>query len=398
MQAKVGVFCPTFLKPEMSHVYRQVAGLRRVTPVVLAFKRENPGRFPFEPVHLIHRSSFRWMRRIWDGQLRKIPQQAYPSEAESLGRTLTANGCGLLHIYFGNNGLFWLPFLRRNSLPTVVSFHGADAHVDVESPVTKRMLRLLFNSCATVLARSESLALSLVDLGCPPEKLQIQRTGIPLDIFRFFPRALPYDGGWRLLQACRLIQKKGLESTIRAFAALVRQFPKASLTIAGDGPLREALQKLVTDFHLQDRVRFTGFVAQAELLTLYQESHIFLHPSEQAADGDREGIPNSLLEAMATGLPCIATRHGGIPEAITHMKSGILVGESEPESIANWLLRLTSDDQFRGSIGRQAAHTVKEKFDLTVQIDKLEDIYLSLQPGSLTRRSGRDERFVSDPG
>jgi colanic acid/amylovoran biosynthesis glycosyltransferase len=383
MQAKVGIFCPTFLKREMLHVYRQVAGLRRVTPVVLAFKRENSRRFEFEPVHLIHRSAFRWMRRMWDGQLRKVPQQAYPSETRSFDRTLAANGCGLLHIYFGNNGLFWLPFLRRNSLPTVVSFHGADAHVHVESPAAQRLLRLLFASCAIVLARSESLARSLVDLGCPPEKLQIQRAGIPLDTFRFVPRARPDDGGWRLLQACRLIKKKGLESTIRAFASLARQFPKSSLTIAGDGPLREVLQKLVTDLRLQDRVRFSGFVAQPELLKLYQESHLFLHPSEEAADGDREGIPNSLLEAMATGLPCIATRHGGIPEAISHMKSGILVGESEPESIANWLERLTGDDLLRDSISRQAAQTIQEKFDLTTQIDKLEEIYLSLQPASL---------------
>jgi glycosyltransferase involved in cell wall biosynthesis len=134
----------------------------------------------------------------------------------------------------------------------------------------------------------------------------------------------------------------------------------------------------VTDLRLQDRVRFTGFVAQPELLTLYQESHLFLHPSEQAADGDREGIPNSLLEAMATGLPCIATRHGGIPEAITHMKSGILAGESEPENIANWLQRLTNDDLLRDSISSQAAQTIREKFDLKMQIAKLEDIYLGL--------------------
>jgi colanic acid/amylovoran biosynthesis glycosyltransferase len=390
MQAKVGIFCPTFLKPEMLHVYRQVAGLRRVTPVVLAFKREYPERFKFERVHLLHRSRFGWMRRIWEAQLRKVPQQAYPSEARSLSGTLAANGCGLLHIYFGNNGLFWLPYLRRNSLPAIVSFHGADAHVQVESPATKRMFRLLFASCAIVLARSESLALSLIDLGCPPEKIRVQRAGIPLDAFCYLSRARPDNGAWRLLQACRLIKKKGLESTVRAFAAFNRQFPKSSLTIAGDGPLREVLQKLVTEFHLEDRVRFTGFVAQPELIALYQESHLFLHPSEQAADGNREGIPNSLLEAMATGLPCIATRHGGIPEAITHMKSGFLVGESEPENIAHWLQRLTIDDLFRDSIGRQAAQTIKEKFDLTMQIDKLEDIYLSLQPGSFIRRGGRD--------
>jgi colanic acid/amylovoran biosynthesis glycosyltransferase len=113
-------------------------------------------------------------------------------------------------------------------------------------------------------------------------------------------------------------------------------------------------------------------------LDLYRESHLFLHPSEQTLDGDREGIPNSLLEAMATGLPCITTRHGGIPEAVTHLESGILVRESDLEGLADWLERLARDDELRDSLGMRAARMITEKFDLTTQIEKLEQVYLSL--------------------
>jgi glycosyltransferase involved in cell wall biosynthesis len=113
-------------------------------------------------------------------------------------------------------------------------------------------------------------------------------------------------------------------------------------------------------------------------LELYRESHLFLHPSEHTPTGDREGIPNSLLEAMATGLPCIATRHGGIPEAVTHLDSGILVGESDLERLEDWLGRLARDDELRDSLGIRAARRIAEKFDLTTQIEKLESVYLSL--------------------
>jgi colanic acid/amylovoran biosynthesis glycosyltransferase len=375
---RVGVFCPTFLKPEMLHVYRQVAGLRKVDPVVLAFKRENADQFPFETIRIVDRSPMRWVRRIVDVQIRGVPQQAYLSEVRSLEVNLAAARCDLLHIYFGNNGLFWLPFLRAAQLPVVVSFHGADVHVNLNSWAAKRMFQEMFAACALVLTRSESLASPLRELGCSPAKIQIQRTGIPLDTFIYFARERPADDAWRLVQACRLVEKKGLESTLRAFASFAKQYPKSVLTIAGDGPLRAPLENLATDLQIKDRVQFTGFISQKDLQTLYGQSHIFLHPSEQTADGNREGIPNSLLEAMATGLPCIATRHGGIPEAVTNLKSGVLVEESDPVGIAAWLERLASDCLLRYLIGKQGAETIREKFDLRTQIDKLEKIYLSV--------------------
>jgi colanic acid/amylovoran biosynthesis glycosyltransferase len=382
---RVAIFCPTFLKPEMLHVYRQVAGLKKVAPVVLTFKRENVDRFPFGPIRLVHRSSLRWLRRIWVIQIRKIPQQAYPAEVSSMGANLAADRCQLLHIYFGNNGLFWLPFLRRRQVPAVVSFHGADVQVNVNSPAARRLFQDLFALCSLVLARSESLSSALLELGCSPDKLRIQRAGIPLETFRYFARQRPADESWRLLQACRLVEKKGLELTLRAFAAFWKRYPNASLTIAGDGPLRGSLEKLAADLGTGSRVRFAGFIDQSTLLTLYQNSHLFLHPSEQTPDGNREGVPNSLLEAMATGLPCISTRHGGIPEAVVHLESGVLVPESDLAGIENWLDRLAADDRLRDSLGKRAAQTIKDKFDLTTQIEKLEEIYLSLrQPSTPT--------------
>src|SRR4029077_13879810 len=109
-------------------------------------------------------------------------------------------------------------------------------------------------------ARSESLASALVELGCSADKLRIQRAGIPLDTFRYRARQRPADGAWRLLQACRLIEKKGLELTLRAFAAFLKRYPSATLTIAGDGPRRGPLEKLATDLQLEDKIQFTGFV------------------------------------------------------------------------------------------------------------------------------------------
>jgi colanic acid/amylovoran biosynthesis glycosyltransferase len=361
----------------MLHVYRQVAGLRRVSPIVLAFKRENSDQFPFPKVRLLRRSPFRWLRRIWNVQIRKTPAQAYPGEVDSIRRLLAAERCEVLHIYFGNNGVFWLPLMRHSPIPVIVSFHGADVGVNVGTKTARRLLVEVFGLCPVILVRSKSLAAALVELGCSPAKIAIQRAGIPLSTFHYLRRRRPEKEAWQVLQACRLIRKKGLHSTLHAFAAFSAKHSRARLTIAGDGPLRESLEHLAVKLGVAERVFFTGFVDQSTLLALYQSSHFFVHPSEQRADGDREGIPNSLLEAMATGLSCIATAHGGIPEAVTHMRSGILVGESDPEGISLWLERLAGDDTLRESLGRRAAGVIEENFDLMGQITKLEEIYLN---------------------
>jgi glycosyltransferase involved in cell wall biosynthesis len=360
----------------MLHVYRQVVGLGRVEPWVFAFKRENSETFPLDAIYPLHRSALSWLRRFWHVQLRQTPQPAYPSEIRSLAAGLARHRCELLHIYFGNNGLFWLPFLRQATLPVITSFHGADVRVGLASVTARRMLSELFERVALVLARSQSLATVLKKLGCPSTKLRVHCTGIPLDLYRYTVRLPPADGSWKLLQACRLVEKKGLEVSLRAFAAFHSNWPRSSLTIAGQGPLEHRLRDLATALGVGDAVRFPGFLGPNDLLQLYLASHIFLHPSETARDGNQEGIPNSLLEAMATGLPCIATLHGGIPEAIENEISGLLVTESSPEILGSSILRLASHAYLARSIGEQGAAVVRKKFDLKRQIAQLEDIYL----------------------
>jgi glycosyltransferase involved in cell wall biosynthesis len=232
-----------------------------------------------------------------------------------------------------------------------------------------------------VLVRSGSLRSAVIDLGCEKEKIEIQRTGIPLEEFPFRERNFPPSNGggeWRFIQAGRLIEKKGLSVTLRAFASFLKRYPKAALTIAGEGPLLGQLQKLAGELMIDDRVSFTGFVSQEHLRDLYYGSHIFLHPSETGPDGNQEGIPNSMLEAMASGLPVFATDHGGIPEAIEHGMSGVLVPESDAEELAWALLNAVEDRHFLSQVARNGADVVREKFDLCAQARRLEDIYLRL--------------------
>ncbi|HZC35420.1 MAG TPA: glycosyltransferase [Chthoniobacterales bacterium] len=372
----VSIFCPTFLKPEMWHVYRQVVGPTGVRVAAHAFKRENADRFPYSELSLLPKSPFRWIRRIWYAQILRSPQLALPSECRGLLNSLIAQKSALLHIYFGNNGVFWLPFIRRSPIPVIVSFHGADAQVGLDTPIADLRLREVFQRAALVLSRSESLAALLKERGCPPDKLQIHRTGIPLDLYAPRRRLQPAGDAWRLVQACRLVEKKGLRVTLRAFAKFHRQFPAATLTIAGDGPLRRELAMQSDKLGITRNVTFAGFLDGPALAQLFYSSDIFIHPSEVTTEGNQEGVPNSLLEAMATGLPSVSTHHGGIPEAITDRVSGLLVNEADPDALFDALNELARNTELRNSISEKGAETVEKKFNAAEQIRQLENIYL----------------------
>jgi colanic acid/amylovoran biosynthesis glycosyltransferase len=236
----------------------------------------------------------------------------------------------------------------------------------------------VFTVADQVQARSQSLADDLVRLGCPPEKLRVQRTGIPLEEWPFVPRTTPADGAWRILQSCRFIAKKGLDLTLRAFAAVQKDLPRIQLVLAGDGPLKDELQKLAQDLGVASSVTFTGFLSQDELRQQVYASHVFMHPSRTSSDGNREGIPNSMLEAMASGAPVIATKHGGIPEAVTDGESGLLVEEEDHEGMARALLSLMRNQAPASSIGQGARKAIEDKFDRARNIRLLEDSYLEL--------------------
>jgi len=138
------------------------------------------------------------------------------------------------------------------------------------------------------------------------------------------------------------------------------------------------VQKLAHELNIQERVSFAGFISQEQLREIYYRSHIFLHPSQTGRDGNQEGIPNSMLEAMASGLAAFATQHGGIPEAIENGISGVLVPENNHEELARALLNAAQDQSFLSRIARSGGEIVRRNFDLHVQAQRLEEIYLRL--------------------
>ncbi len=359
----------------MLHIYRQIVGLKTFRPIVFAQKREHATEFPVSDLILLPRPVTREFRRFWQKKIKKAPVQISQNQARQIGEKLREVDAKLLHIYFGHIGVHLLPLIQMRALPTIVSFHGADAMVDMEKSNYREAMQRMLRDATMVLARSQSLAEQLVELGCAREKLRLHRTGIPLDQFPFRQREPAAGGAWNFLQACRLIPKKGLRVSLRAFAGFAKKFPAATLTIAGEGAMREELAALAQELGVEKKVRFTGFVAQEQLRDLFYDAHAFLHPSELGPDGNQEGVPNSMLEAMATGLPAFATTHGGIPEAVENGVSGLLVDERDHAALARAMIELADSPERYRAMSRQAASAVAQKFEMRAQIRNLENYY-----------------------
>ena len=376
----VAHFCSTFLKPDMQHLYRQITGLQDAGDfenVVITRSRENEDPFWYweKKVRVIRKHPLRLFRRIWHRNLNGRPSVPLSfRESRDILYELRRTEAELLHVYFGHVAVELLPVLRCVPIPFVVSFHGADAGVHVDDGEIRK-LREVFQRAVKVMARSEALLDDLKQLGCPVHKLCLLRTGIPLDGWEWKRRTMPSDGAWQVIQACRMVEKKGLHTTLKAFAQVRLRFPNAKLVLAGDGPLQSELQGLVKKMGLQEAVRFPGFLSQDELRNCMEQSHLFVHPSQTAADGNREGVPNSMLEAMACGLPVVATRHGGIPEAVEHGVTGRLADEKNATAIANLMEEYFKHPERLADEGEAARLSIEAEFSQKSQVAQAVTLY-----------------------
>ena len=377
-QPVVASYCNTFLKREMRHIYRQVTGLRDFHTFVMTKSRENADAFPFSDIEVLPRPRINFVSRFYKKYIQRLEPVFYRGEYDQLDSVLSRRHADLLHVYFGHTGVHLLPFMRNWPKPSLVSFHGMDIMLRDDEPGYNDRLGELLSTVPLVLARSESLSTRLVELGCDPRKIRINRTGVPMDGFPYFERLLPADGGWRMIQASRFIEKKGLEITLKAFADFRRKYPNAELVLAGEGPLEGHLKEAAQRLGIAQAVCFPGFLGQRELAAAYRSAHLFLHPSQTTKAGDQEGVPNSMLEAMASGLPVVATRHGGIPEAVDSGQDGLLVPERDSRALAAALFEIADNAGIYQTFSRNAAVSVREKFEQGRSITMLEGFYREL--------------------
>lgn len=193
---------------------------------------------------------------------------------------------------------------------------------------------------------------------------RVERMYHGVDAHTFHPAQRVQEHGPPLLLAVgRLVPKKGLDTLVHAVAALRAQGQALRCEIVGYGTERAPLQALIDSLGLAGTITLRGQLTREEVLACYARCAVFVQPSRITADGDRDGIPNVLLEALAMGLPVVATRVSGIPELVRHGHNGLLVEPDAPLALAEGIAGLLADPERAQLLGRCGRATVCEHFD-----------------------------------
>jgi len=219
---------------------------------------------------------------------------------------------------------------------------------------------------------------NLVDLGCDSRKIRVHRMGVDTKKFDLTPYIPGQNRKIKLLTVGRLVEKKGVEYAIRAVAKVSTQYPDIEYNIGGDGPLTNDLQGLINQLHLNEKVKILGFQIQEEVVDLIKDSDLFIAPSVKSQDGDIEGIPVVIMEAMARGLPILSTRHAGIPELVEDGKSGFLVPERDPDALAEKLAYLVQHQDLWPRMRRAGRDFIERHHDVEKLNDRMVQMFHQL--------------------
>lgn len=260
----------------------------------------------------------------------------------------------------------------------VTIFHAYDVTVFLREQGTD-VYEHLFETGELFLPISEHWQNRLIELGCPAERTFVHHMGIDCSKFEFRPRRLD-DGPVRLMSVARFVEKKGLYYATRALAKLAETHANVEYNLVGDGPLRPKLEALVDELGVREQVRFLGWQTHDQVAELLDEMHLLVVPSVTALNGDTEGIPMVLMEAMARGLPVVSTYHSGIPELVDDGVNGALVPERDIRGLADKLAWLVDNPDQWEDLGRAGRAKVEEEFN----VDKLNDMLVERLQAMLT--------------
>ena len=374
-QGTIVIFRIQLLPPSETFIVAQAAAMRRFAPFYVGWRRTAGIELPLETSWTVDGGGLR-------GRLRELRfRYAGPTRAQVA--RLRERSPRLVYAHFAPDAHAAMELAEQLGVPLVTALHGYDVTMSDEAMGRTRLGReylegraalqqkgALFLTCSAYV-RQRGLA-----LGYPVDRTIVHSIGV--DVERFQPPPV----GQRekiVLFVGRLVEKKGCGSLIEAMAEVQRRIPAAALVVIGNGRLRSDYEARVSARGV--RCRFLGTQPAAVVRQWMERAAVFCVPSVVAASGDAEGLGMVFIEAQAMGLPVVSTLSGGVPEAVKHGETGLLVRERDPRALAAAILELMLDHELWQRYSVAGRRHVVDHFNLARQTGRLEDVFEQLLAG-----------------
>jgi glycosyltransferase involved in cell wall biosynthesis len=269
---------------------------------------------------------------------------------------------------YGETGVQVMKACDLAHIPLVVHFHGYDASVTSVLKANSETYPRMFQRAAAVIAVSKAMAQRLISLGAPQEKVHYNPYGVDCEKFG---GAQPESAPPVFLTVGRFTDKKAPQLTLRAFAKVQSLCRDAKLRMVGDGPKFEECRQLAASLGVENAVTFLGSLDHLAVMEEMRTVRCFVQHSIEAESGDSEGTPVAILEASATGLPVVSTRHAGIPDVVLEGETGFLVNERDLEQMSIHMLQLATDPELAARFGRAGRARVENNFSREQRLGNL---------------------------
>lgn len=286
-----------------------------------------------------------------------------------LTKSLKKHHIDVVLVEYGIHAEHVLPAIKKLNLPLVVHFHGFDA--TVRNIIKEHNnYKEVFRYASKVIAVSKTMESQLLEMGCSRDKLVYNANAAQKEFQDLTPRFIKKQ----FVFVGRFAEKKAPYYVILSFKEVLKKFPDAKLMMCGNGKLLDVCKNLVKHYKLENNIKFLGVISSKQLQQLFSESLGYVQHSITASNGDMEGMPISVLEASAAGLPVVSTYHAGISDVIEHGVTGLLCKEHDVLQMSQNLIRLLEDIEYAKKLGQAGKERIKEYFSLERHIDGIQQL------------------------
>jgi colanic acid/amylovoran biosynthesis glycosyltransferase len=383
-EGTVVVFRTLLLPPSETFIAAQAIAMRRFSPFFVGWRKMAGIDLPENTSWTVDEGGLR-------GRLRELRfRYAGPTRTQVL--RLKARTTRLVYAHFAPDGYAAMQLAEELGVPLVTALHGYDVTISDEAMSRTRLGRAYLQGRAA-LQRTGALFLSCseyvrargLEMGYPADRTMVHSIGVDVEAFK--PPGILRPRDKSVLFVGRLVEKKGCGTLIEAKVSVQRRCPSAELVIIGDGHLRADYEARA--IALGVRCCFLGVQPTAVVRDRMSRASIFCVPSVVAASGDAEGFGMVFIEAQAMGLPVVSTLSGGIPEAVKHGETGLLVAEHDSAALAEAILRLMQDEELWQQYSRAGRRNVVSHFNLAQQTGRLENLFEQLLADPYKTGAGR---------